>query len=77
MGVRQVLVHGRLDDGVPIAGSEAYVALGRAAGDDAELVPVEGAGHFELIDPLSAQWPQVEDTIVAAVPGGVRSHGRA
>jgi acetyl esterase/lipase len=45
------LVHGTADDRVPLAMSQAYQA-GR-------LAEVPGAGHFDLIDPLSEAWPHV------------------
>jgi acetyl esterase/lipase len=48
LGVPQILIHGTADESVPFAMSERYVA---AAGDEAELVALEGVGHFELIDP--------------------------
>jgi acetyl esterase/lipase len=54
-----ILVHGVDDEIVPLRQSEAYVAAHPAA----TLRAVPGAGHFALIDPLSAAWPQV----VAAV----------
>jgi hypothetical protein len=34
-----------------------------AAGGEAELVTLEGTGHFELIDPQAREWPQVLRTI--------------
>lgn len=49
-----VCVHGSRDDVVPIAQSESYVQRARAAGDRAELVRVEGAGHQDLIDVRTA-----------------------
>jgi acetyl esterase/lipase len=60
LGVRQVLVHGTADESVPYAMSARYV---EAAGGEAELVTLEGTGHFELIDPLAREWPQVLRTI--------------
>jgi acetyl esterase/lipase len=56
VGVRQILVHGTADDGVPYAMSERYAA---AAGSEVELITLDGTGHFELIDPQSAEWPTV------------------
>lgn len=55
-GVPTVLIHGPQDDRVPLEVSERYAD---AASDDARLVVVPGAGHFELIDPLSDAWPTV------------------
>ena len=47
-GVPQLVVHGTADEDVPYEMSERYVA---AAGGEAELVTLEGVGHFEPIDP--------------------------
>jgi acetyl esterase/lipase len=60
LGVRQILIHGDEDPDVPYAQSVAYA---EAAGDEAELITLEGAGHFEPIDPAGSDWPRV----VAAV----------
>jgi acetyl esterase/lipase len=54
LGVRQILVHGDADAGVPYAQSVSYV---KAAAGEAELVTLEGAGHFELIDPQAVEFP--------------------
>jgi acetyl esterase/lipase len=50
-----VIIHGTVDEIVPLAVAESYVERQPAA----RLVPIEGAGHFALIDPLSAAWPVV------------------
>jgi acetyl esterase/lipase len=63
LGVRQIFVHGTDDDQVPAWLSSAYVDAARAAGDDAELVELEGAGHFDMIDPQSAHWPRLVDCV--------------
>ncbi len=59
LGVRQALVHGTEDDNVPYEISEHYYENAVAAGDKVELVTLEGAGHFEVIDPGSKEWPSV------------------
>jgi acetyl esterase/lipase len=56
LGVPQLLVHGELDDAVPIAMAEAYARAARAAGDDVELVRLPRTGHFEHLDPASEAW---------------------
>ena len=53
LGVPHVLVHGTLDDVVPFEQSARYT---EAAAGEAELIPLNGAGPFEPIDPLSPQW---------------------
>lgn len=67
LGVRQVIVHGTSDDVVPFRLSERYVSAARAKGDDATLVRLAGAGHFEPIDPPTPEAGEVVDAIVAAV----------
>lgn len=64
LGVRQLLLHGTADESVPYAISRDYAAAARAAGDDAELVTLPGAGHYEVIDPRAAEWPQVERAVL-------------
>ncbi|MGZ4411113.1 MAG: alpha/beta hydrolase family protein [Gaiellaceae bacterium] len=59
LGVPQIVIHGAMDEDVPHAMSERYVA---AAGGEAELVTLEDTGHFEPIDP---QAPQFEQTVAA------------
>ena len=53
-GAATVLVHGLLDDTVPVQVSRDY-----AARFGVPLVEVPAAGHFELIDPASGAWPAV------------------
>jgi pimeloyl-ACP methyl ester carboxylesterase len=53
------LVHGSADDRVPCGMSRDYAARARAAGDDTVLDELPGAGHFDVIDPLSPWWPRV------------------
>ena len=47
-----MLVHGTSDDIVPFEQSVRYA---RSVGGEAELITLEGAGHFEPIDPLSPE----------------------
>jgi acetyl esterase/lipase len=54
-GVPVLLVHGTADEDVPLAQSEAYEAVARAAGDPVTFE--RGAwDHMELIDPASSAW---------------------
>jgi acetyl esterase/lipase len=67
MGLRQILIHGRMDATVPIAQSEAFVQRAKAAGDDVSLVSLDKVGHFELIDPESHAWNAVASPSLAAL----------
>lgn len=60
LGVPQLLVHGAEDDVVPPAQSRSYAA---AAGEEAELLEVEQADHFDVIDPRHAAWRVVADRL--------------
>ncbi len=62
------LVHGRADDVVPCDMSLDYAARAKAAGDDAACAALSGAGHFAVIDPLSAAWPEVVAAFRALCP---------
>lgn len=62
LGVRQILLHGDADPDVPFEQSAAYA---EAAGDEAELVTLEGSAHFEPIDPASSHWPRVLASVQA------------
>ncbi|MBA3278154.1 MAG: prolyl oligopeptidase family serine peptidase [Geodermatophilaceae bacterium] len=60
LGVPTLCVHASQDANVPISQSEDFVAAALAAGDDAELVTVEG-DHFVVIDPEHPSWSLVLD----------------
>jgi fermentation-respiration switch protein FrsA (DUF1100 family) len=51
-------VHARADDEVPFAQSATYVAAARAAGQDAQLLEVNG-DHYLVADASSPAWPTV------------------
>lgn len=66
---QQWLIHGKVDDVVPPDFSRDYVSAKQKhpAGhkkEDVHLVEITGAGHFELIDPRSSAWKQVEQTVL-------------
>jgi acetyl esterase/lipase len=64
LGVPERLLHGTTDDVVPIELSRRFQAAAAAAGDDARLIEVPGAGHFDLIDPRTHAWAQVEAAVL-------------
>ena len=55
LGVRQVVIHGTAAEDVPYEMSVRYV---EAARGEAELVTLEGTGHFEPIDTQAAAFRQ-------------------
>jgi dipeptidyl aminopeptidase/acylaminoacyl peptidase len=62
------LVHGSADDQVPVGMSHDYVGRAHAAGDDVALDELSGAGHFEVIDPLSSWWSRVQAAFAELAP---------
>lgn len=50
-------------DDVHFEPNVAFVEAARAAGDDVELLALEGAGHFELVDPAAREWRAVAAAI--------------
>ncbi len=60
---RQQIVHGTADDVVPPTISKVYVSEKVKSKEDVKLVSVEGAGHFELVDPRSRFWVEVETVV--------------
>lgn len=62
LGVPTVLVHGTGDDLVPKDQSETYAAEAGAAGDDVQLVILQG-DHFDHLDPTSRSWQAVIDSL--------------
>jgi acetyl esterase/lipase len=54
LGFSYVLACGTED--IHWAPNESFAEQAREAGDDVELLPLTGAGHFELVDPVSPEW---------------------
>ncbi|GDY32475.1 alpha/beta hydrolase family protein [Gandjariella thermophila] len=64
-GIPTTLVHGAADTIVPVALSERFAAAARRAGDQTDLVILDGVDHFEPIDPATA----AADAVARAVLG--------
>src|SRR5579864_7026411 len=47
---KQLLIHGSHDDIVPVEMSRDYVKLKRQKSEDASLLEIPKAGHFEIVD---------------------------
>jgi acetyl esterase/lipase len=67
--VPQWLIHGSADETVPPAFSREYVSAKQtaASSEDTQLLEIAAADHFDLIDPRSAAWKQVRDTILRLI----------
>ena len=63
LGVQQEFFAGRMF----AAQAPAYEETAKRAGDAVRAVVLSEAGHFVFIDPDSAAWPKVVETIRALV----------
>jgi acetyl esterase/lipase len=65
---RQWLIHGSADDEVPVAFSRDYVSIKQSRSgkekEDVHLLEIPEAGHFDIIDPRSTAWKQVEEIVL-------------
>jgi acetyl esterase/lipase len=61
---KQLLIHGNEDDIVPVAMSRDYAKRKQQKKENVTLLEIRKAGHFEIVDPDSRVWPQVEKSIL-------------
>ena len=66
-GSHTVLITGELDTVSPPRVAHAYAARARMAGDDAEVVILPGASHYDEVATTSAAWPTVLQVIENAL----------
>jgi acetyl esterase/lipase len=59
LGVAQAIVSGSHDGIVAARFGHDYARKARAAGDAVDDNEIQGAGHFDLIDPQSSAWPRI------------------
>ena len=63
LGVPQCILHGALDDRLPIATARTYTAAAMAAGDDVRLTELPDAGHMDFLDPDGEVHARLRQTI--------------
>jgi acetyl esterase/lipase len=61
----QKLIHGTADDSVPYEISQSYAAKKKKTGEHVELITLQNIGHFEIVDPGSSVWKQVQNTFIS------------
>jgi acetyl esterase/lipase len=59
IGIPQRLFHGTADADVPLEISERYVQAARSRGDDATLIALPDASHYDPVDPRTKEFAQV------------------
>ncbi len=75
LGVPQLVLHGVLDETLPVDLSRQYAAAAKARGEEIELVELPEAGHMDFLDPAGAAHAELcrwlaRMTGRAAPPGG-------
>jgi acetyl esterase/lipase len=64
LGIPQKLFHGTADPSVPLEISERYVHTAQLRGDNAELIVLRGASHFDVVDPRKKEFALVRAAAV-------------
>jgi len=62
----QILIHGACDLNVPIGISQNYYKSAVIAGADVELIEIQNAEHFKVINPKADCWPIIAKAILKA-----------
>src|SRR5215475_3793824 len=65
LGVPTAIVQGDSDPIIPLEMAKEYADAAKKKGDDAKLVVIEKAGHFEIVDPKSFAWETVKNEALA------------
>jgi acetyl esterase/lipase len=65
LGVPSAIVQGSSDNIIPLEMAKEYADAAKKKGDDAKLVVIEKAGHFEIVDPKSFAWEMVKNEALA------------
>jgi acetyl esterase/lipase len=65
LGTPSAIVQGSIDTIIPLAMAQDYADAAKKKGDDAKLVVIEKAGHFEVVDPKSFAWEVVRNEVSA------------
>jgi acetyl esterase/lipase len=65
--IPQSLIYGSIDDAVPPELSKGYVIAKKKMGEDVRPLEIPGAGHFEIVDPRTAAWRDVQKVILNSV----------
>ncbi len=65
LGIPSAIVQGDADTIIPLEMAKDYADAAKKKGDDAKLVVIEKAGHFEVVDPNSFAWEAVKNETLA------------
>lgn len=72
----RILLIGDRDE-IPVSSVTGHARTARAAGATVDTVVIEGANHFDLVDPGGAAWPHVSAAVLAALASADETSGTA
>jgi dipeptidyl aminopeptidase/acylaminoacyl peptidase len=64
IGIPQRLFHGTADANIPLEISDRYVHTAQLRGDEARLITLEGANHFDVVDPRTKEFALVRESAI-------------
>lgn len=70
LGIPQKLFHGTADPSVPLEISERYAHTAQLRGDNAELIVLQDANHFDVVDPRTKEFALVRAAAIRATNRG-------
>lgn len=76
LGVPSAIVQGDGDRIIPLEMAKEYADAAKKKGDDAKLVVIEKAGHFEIVDPKSFAWEAVRNEALALLKMNLPERGK-
>jgi acetyl esterase/lipase len=71
LGIPTAIVQGSSDPIIPLEMAKDYAEAAKKKGDEAKLVVIENAGHFEVVDPKSFAWEAVRNEVLALLKTSV------
>jgi acetyl esterase/lipase len=71
LGIPTAIVQGSSDPIIPLEMAKDYAEAAKKKGDEAKLVVIEKAGHFEIVDPKSFAWEAVRNEVLALLKTSV------
>jgi acetyl esterase/lipase len=71
LGIPTAIVQGSIDTIIPLDMAKDYAEAAKKKGDEARLVVIEKAGHFEVVDPKSFAWEAVRNEVLALLKTSV------
>jgi len=69
LGVPQALIVGTSDNEWRVAMTREYADAARDAGDSVELTILDGANHFDVVDPEGPAFPVIKEAVLSLAKG--------